>query len=239
MARATDDCRTALRRSQAAVAELQRQLLTDSSPENVFERLDVLTTLMVGNLRQLTQLNELARVESNTVEHSEPSNVALGQIVEQCVGDAKVKCGRLDIEVSTAVDPEAEIVAPESRLNMAFVVLFEHAIRCTPPGGTICLEAETDASGNSLLKIFNPELIGGTVNEAVSILDADADPLRQRGDASNVGLWVAQAILARLSGRISVSGVPGVGTSTEIHFSKEAKVDGPSMPVEHELAEAV
>ncbi|MGI9422024.1 MAG: hypothetical protein ACR2PA_02445, partial [Hyphomicrobiaceae bacterium] len=238
VASATDEYRTALRRSQAAVAELQKLLLADATPESVFERMDVVTTLMVGNLRQLTLLHELARVESDEFEQAEHSRIALGKVVEQCVSDARTKCNRLDVEFTASVDPSVEVSADENRLVMALALLIEHTIRCIPMHGNIHVGVETETTGVTAVKIAQPEVFGDIESKIDCVTDAEGH--RKHGaDASMVGLSVAKAILARFGGRVDVSHVTGRGPMAEIRFSQEVKAGTSAKPVDQNFAEAV
>ena len=160
--------------------------------------------------RIVSDLLELARFESD-VASIEPRVVAIERVfagvARRFEHDAATTNVRIRTQVDAAVD---QVVADPNRLDQALSNLIVNALRHTPPGGAIVLEAAATAGGCELRVIdsgtgITPEHVAHVFERFYKV-----DSSRTSGPAgSGLGLSIAKAIVERHGGTISVTSRPG------------------------------
>jgi signal transduction histidine kinase len=99
--------------------------------------------------------------------------------------------------------------------------LFDNAIKYTPPGGSVNVDVSENATGQAVVSVSDT---------GVGIPDADLPRIFERfyrGDQSRshagigLGLSLARAIAQSYSGDITVTSVPGQGSTFTALFPKK------------------
>jgi len=182
------------------------------------ESLDALTresdrmTRLVGDLLLLSQADAgVLPMHFHTVD--------LNQVISDIERSAQVlSAGR--VRVSTHVEPGLIIQADSDRLKQVLLNLVDNAIKHTPDGGQVRIEA---------MRSYNDYVRISVSDTGVGIPEKDlpfvferfyrVDKSRSRANGgSGLGLSIAYSIVQAHHGRIVVSSKPGVGTTFDVYL---------------------
>ena len=160
--------------------------------------------------RIVSDLLELARFE-NDAAAIEPRVVAVERVLDGVARRFERDAAAANVAIRTRVDPSIDqMVADPGRLDQALSNLVANALRHTPSGGTIDLEATSNADGSELRVIDSgsgiaPEHVANVFERFYKV-----DSSRTSGTAgSGLGLSIAKAIVERHGGTIAVESRPG------------------------------
>jgi signal transduction histidine kinase len=160
--------------------------------------------------RIVSDLLELARFE-NDAAAIEPRVVAVERVLDGVARRFERDAAAANVAIRTRVDPSIDqMVADPGRLDQALSNLVANALRHTPSGGTIDLEATSSADGCELRVIDSgsgiaPEHVANVFERFYKV-----DSSRTSGTAgSGLGLSIAKAIVERHGGTIAVESRAG------------------------------
>jgi signal transduction histidine kinase len=171
--------------------------------------------------RMALNLLDLARLDAGTADITmSPVNLpALLNAVREKFTPQSQKAGvEIKVESTTSLPP---LSADGDRLAQVFTNLVDNALKFTPSGGMISLQASSADGG---IQISVSDTGAGIPDEAQShIFDRfyQADLARRGGEThgSGLGLAIAQEIIQAHGGRIGVRSRLGEGTTFEIFLS--------------------
>jgi signal transduction histidine kinase len=160
--------------------------------------------------RIVSDLLELARFE-NGVAAIAPRVVAIERVFAGVARRFEHDATTANVSIRTKVDSAVDqVVADPNRLDQALSNLVVNALRHTPAGGAIALEAAATAGGCQLRVIDSgtgiaPEHVAHVFERFYKV-----DSSRTSGPAgSGLGLSIAKAIVERHGGTIAVTSQPG------------------------------
>jgi signal transduction histidine kinase len=160
--------------------------------------------------RIVSDLLELARFE-NGVAAIAPRVVAVERVLSGVARRFEREAAAANVTIRTRVDPAADqIVADPDRLDQAISNLVANALRHTPPGGTIDLDATAGDDAYRIAVIDSgrgiaPEHLAHVFERFYTV-----DASRTSGLAgSGLGLSIVKAIVERHGGTIAVTSRPG------------------------------
>jgi signal transduction histidine kinase len=158
---------------------------------------------MVEDLFELTQLDAGAiLVESERARIDEVVGAALAAVEHEARANGLVVVAELDGAADALCSP---------RLTRVLQNLLGNAIRHTPPGGTVLLEATRSSDGIELAVRDTGEGIAPEDLDHVFEPFFRADPAR-RGPGAGLGLAVAKRIVETLGGQIEAESEPARGS---------------------------
>jgi signal transduction histidine kinase len=160
--------------------------------------------------RIVADLLELARFE-NDVASIEPRVIAIERVLAGVARRFEHDAATAKVVIRTRIEPAVDqIVADPNRLDQALSNLVVNALRHTPPGGVIRLEASAAAGGCELRVIDSGTGIAPDHVAHVFERFYKVDSSRTSGPAgSGLGLSIAKAIIERHGGTIAVTSQPG------------------------------
>ena len=203
------DLRTPLAGIRAMVEALEDRVVTDGP---TVDRYHATIRLEADRLADLVDdLFELSRIQAGSLSlHRSP--VAIEELLADAVAGAGVAAGARGVELHLSVGtglPAMEVAAGE--LIRVVRNLLDNAIRHTPAGG--CVTVEARLVGGAEMEVSVVDGCGGIPAEdihRVFELGYRGDPARTPGSAGGgLGLAVAQGLVEAHSGRITVANVPG------------------------------
>ncbi len=199
------DLRTPLAGIRAMVEALEDGVVADVDTVHRYHRTMRQEADRLAGL--VDDLFELSRIEAGALG-LDLERVALDELVSDAVASASIAAGAKGIDVRGAVgepSPIVELSTPE----MARVVrnLLDNAVRHTPSGGTIWIEARLDESGTSAVVSVLDACGGIPESDLDHVFDLAyrGDSARTPGDGgAGLGLAVARGLVEAHHGQISV-----------------------------------
>ena len=174
------------------------------------------TTLRLDRI--VTDLLDLARYESHATALA-TRVCAIERIFVAVVRRYEKQAMDLAITVSTHIEPAADqLVADPDRLDQAVSNLVANALRHTPQGGTLRLEASASGEAYRIAVTDSGEGISREhlphVFERFYTVDNARTPVTTFG--SGLGLSIVKAVVERHGGEVTVVSQPGRTTFTII-----------------------
>jgi two-component system OmpR family sensor kinase len=160
--------------------------------------------------RIVKDLLDLARLENGVVAF-EPRLFAIGRVFAHVAERHEHEARSRGISIRSRVaDAADQVWADPDRLEQVIENLVANALRHTPDGGSIELEAAVDAGAIVLSVVDSGEGIPADHTPYIFDRFYKADAARSNGSGgSGLGLSIAKAIVERHGGTIGVSSAPG------------------------------
>jgi signal transduction histidine kinase len=175
--------------------------------------------------RLIDQLLTLARAESGELR-LETRPVALHELLADVNDQAQVLARAKEIEVSLSCPATLEARGDELRLRQLFLNLLDNAVKYTPPGGRIWIEAKAEeAPGASWCVVEVRDTgMGIAPEDQPHLFDRFFRADKSRGrEAGGVGLGLAIChwIVTAHGGAIEVESAPGAGATFRVRLPAE------------------
>lgn len=158
------------------------------------------------------------------------------EILQACVSSFRLMASEAGVAIVPAYANDVPQVRGDSvKLRQIFTNIISNAIKFTPRGGSIAVEAHRTSSGGAVVFIRDTGV--GMTAEEVSVAltpfgQVDAGKARWR-EGTGLGLPIAKALIELHGGQINVRSTKGVGTEVAIVLPSRNSV----MPVQaHEAA---
>ncbi|MCL4818714.1 MAG: HAMP domain-containing histidine kinase [Vicinamibacteria bacterium] len=177
--------------------------------------------VVLRNVRQLrTMIGDL--LESTRAETGkllvEPRAVDAGGLITDLVRTLRSVAAEKGLALDTQLDPELPAVrADPARLRQVVTNLLDNALKFTPPGGSVRVEAARDPEQAGFARIVVEDSGRGM---SADVLDHIFDRLYQVegvDDAARrglgLGLYICRELVERQGGRIWATSVPGEGST--------------------------
>lgn len=159
-------------------------------------------------LTLINDIIDLASIDASYVE-LERSSVDLQRLLQAIVALTKDRAEARGLDLKLRSAPRlGTIEADERRLKQALFNLVSNAIRFTPPGGCIRIEAERRETELWLAVADSPRAIVATAT--------DATPRRGRNSpqrGAGIGLSLVRRLIELHGGSVEIDGGPGRGTT--------------------------
>ncbi|MFM8427993.1 MAG: sensor histidine kinase, partial [Chloroflexota bacterium] len=168
--------------------------------------------------RMVIDLLDLAKLDAGTAEMKMlPVNMGalLNSVTEKFTPQSQRTGVKIELDLPETLPP---LIADGDRLAQVFTNLTDNALKFTPQGGTVTLNAFIDMDK---MHISITDTGMGIPEEDIPHIFQrfyQADPARKGGEThgAGLGLAIAHEIIAAHGGRISVRSRVGAGTTMEV-----------------------
>jgi two-component system OmpR family sensor kinase len=204
-------------RTPLSALQLQLQVLDRARSED--ERREALEQLKAGARRAnrlVEQLLTLARVEPDSA-HAPAATVRLDRLAQTCVAEIEplATARRIDLRLRR-VEPAATL-GDEHALRTLLDNLVENAIRYTPPGGRVAVDAFADAEGPMFAVTDNGP--GIPPRDREHVFDRFYRVPGTSAPGSGLGLAIVKSIAETHAARVELAdGENGTGLSARVRF---------------------
>jgi signal transduction histidine kinase len=180
---------------------------------------DALADCLEESERVLTLLNtlmDISEAETGTLKLS-LARVNISDLIEDTVGLYEYVAEDKNITISVNCTKNIAMTADRNRMRQVLANLVDDAIKYTPSGGSIAIDAYHDQDQTVIL--VKDTGVGIPPEEISKIWDR-----LYRGDKSRsqpglgLGLSLVKAVVQAHKGRIEVHSVPGAGSVFTLHF---------------------
>jgi signal transduction histidine kinase len=166
---------------------------------------------------------DMSKIEAGKLDIVE-EEIHVGSLLSASVRMVRERARKQGIElVCKVANPDHVVVGDERAVKQCLLNLMSNAIKFSPAGGTIRIEASTDAEGRSVLTIAD-EGIGMTAEELERSLQpfgqAHASTTRTYG-GTGLGLPITQGLIEAHGGVMSIDSSLGKGTCVTITLPAE------------------
>jgi two-component system, OmpR family, sensor histidine kinase CiaH len=206
-------------RTPLAVIRANAEFLQAQQPENAEVR-DI-----VGETDRLSSLVDalLAVARDDDSVRSGHMPVDLSEVVVGTVASMHALANEHGLELTHAVPATLMVSGDRDQLRQALLILLDNAVRYTPAGGRIHVQARPDGR-EALLTVHDTGI--GISQEALErvferFYRGDEARNRQSGGVG-LGLAIARELVTRHGGRISVTSTEGAGSTFEIRLPRGA-----------------
>lgn len=204
------EMRSPLARLQAAIGLARQQ---PDRMENSLERIERESERMNSLVGELLTLS---RLDAGVVGQRE--NVDLAELLNNIVEDARFEGAARQLRVELVMDEIPEVHANAEMLHRAIENVVRNALRHSPNGGTVLVEARRSGQGIRLLVCDRGP--GVPEGELESIFQAFYRGERQEaGNGYGLGLAIAKRVFETISGEIKAKNQEGGGLLVEIFLN--------------------
>lgn len=166
----------------------------------------------------VNELLDMAKIEAGQLELFR-SRVALGEVLTDCLGLVEALSARKGVAVTAGdFDPALQVLVDGVRLRQAVLNILSNAIKFTPSGGSVHMEAAAGATGGAVITITDTG-IGMSADD----LRIAMEPFRQitnyltkSESGTGLGLPLARRFIEAHGGMLTVDSEPGIGTTVTI-----------------------
>jgi two-component system, OmpR family, sensor histidine kinase CiaH len=205
-------------RTPLAVIRANAEFLQQEQPENVEARDIVSETDRLSSL--VDALLAVARDDDRGAKALHMP-VDLAEVVEATVASFRTVTTDHELELTHATPDELMVMGDREQLRQVLVILLDNAVRYTPAGGRIHVQARADGK-EAVLTVHDTGI--GIPEEALPrvferFYRADDARNRQSGGVG-LGLAIARELVTRHSGRISVTSTEGAGSTFTVRLPR-------------------
>jgi signal transduction histidine kinase len=206
-------------RTPLAVIRANAEFLQQEQPENVEARDIVSETDRLSSL--VDALLAVARDDDRSAKALHMP-VDLAEVVEVTVASFQTVTTDHELELTHATPDELMVMGDREQLRQVLVILLDNAVRYTPAGGRIHVQAREDGK-EAVLTVHDTGI--GIPEEALPqvferFYRADDARNRQSGGVG-LGLAIARELVTRHSGRISVTSTEGAGSTFTVRLPRD------------------
>src|SRR6476646_6431388 len=206
-------------RTPLAVIRANAEFLQQEQPENVEARDIVSETDRLSSL--VDALLAVARDDDRGAKALH-MRVDLAEVVEATVASFQTVTADHELELTHATPNELMVMGDREQLRQVLVILLDNAVRYTPAGGRIHVQAREDGK-EAVLTVHDTGI--GIPEEALPrvferFYRADDARNRQSGGVG-LGLAIARELVTRHSGRISVTSTEGAGSTFTVRLPRD------------------
>jgi signal transduction histidine kinase len=210
-------------RTPLAVIRANAEFLQQEQPENVEARDIVSETDRLSSL--VDALLAVARDDDRGAKALHMP-VDLAEVIEATVASFRTVTTDHELELTYATPDQLMVMGDRDQVRQVLVILLDNAVRYTPAGGRIHVQARADGK-EAVLTVHDTGI--GIPEEALPqvferFYRADDARNRQSGGVG-LGLAIARELVTRHSGRISVTSTEGAGSTFTVRLPRDT---GPS-----------
>jgi len=175
--------------------------------------------------RLITDLLALARGDAG--QHIEFAPLRLDTLLAESLRNARHLAQAHQLEFGQL--PEVTVLGDSNRLKQLALILFENALKYTPPGGTVQVSLSIQGDGVVLRVSDNgpgiaPEELERVFNRFYRV-DRSRTPGRDPG-GTGLGLPIARSVAESHGGKVWLESGLGVGTTAVVWLPLASQVDG-------------
>jgi two-component system, cell cycle sensor histidine kinase PleC len=205
------------------LGEHQKRPLADAE---VVEYADLIRDAATHLLAVINDILDMSKMQSGkyTLDARE---VDLDEILHVALASFRPTAVEVGITLEGQFDPHLPTVKGDpAKLRQVFGNLIGNALKFTPPGGTVTIEACTGASGGASVRVRDTGL--GMTSEEIAVAltpfgQVDASRSRWR-EGTGLGLPIAKALVQLHGGRLEIRSAKTLGTDVIVSLPSGSEV---------------
>lgn len=168
-------------------------------------------------LKVISQLLDTARIETETLSIGDDL-VDLRDIVQQALEPLRPIVASKHLDVTFRFTSVIPVIADPARLGQVFANIFSNAVKFTPPGGRITVDAERDpVTGVSCtVRDTGIGMSAAEVAVATAAFSQAEDEYSRSNQGTGLGLFLAKRLVELHGGTLTIESVKGQGTAVHV-----------------------
>jgi two-component system cell cycle sensor histidine kinase PleC len=205
------------------IGEHQKRRLKDNE---IVEYADLIRDAATHLLAILNDILDISKMQSGkyTLDARE---VELDEILQVSLASFRPTAQEGNVELKSQIDPGLPTVKGDpAKLRQVFGNLISNAIRFTPSGGTVSLEARATEDGGATVCVRDTGLGMSSEEIAVALTpfaQVDAGHARWR-EGTGLGLPIAKALVQLHGGRLEIGSAKSLGTQVTVILPSRSEV---------------
>lgn len=213
------ELRTPLNAIGGYVQLLQMGVHGPVTPEQQ-EALDRIDRSQRHLLRLINDVLNLSRIEAGRVDYDVES-VPLSEVVRSVMPMIEPQVHAKHISLETSIPPKLEAMADRDKVQQILLNLLTNAIKFTPVGGSICVEADGDEASARLRVIDTGLGIPDEMLEKIFEPFIQVDASRSRAaEGTGLGLAISRDLARGMRGDLNVRSKVGEGSVFELSIPR-------------------
>ncbi|WP_247875853.1 sensor histidine kinase [Azospirillum sp. TSH100] len=167
----------------------------------------------------VNELLDMAKIEAGKLELF-PARVALDELLDDCMALMEALAMRKGVALTrSAVMPDLRVTVDGVRIRQAVLNVLSNAVKFTPPGGTVRVQASPGPGGSGAVIVIADTGVGMNADEMLIAME----PFRQvhnyltkAESGTGLGLPLARRFVEAHGGSLTLDSAPGVGTTVTI-----------------------
>lgn len=212
-------------KSPVGAIGLLADMIRDETDPEVVARL---AGRMVGEAERashtIDDLLELTRIELN--DDADFAEVNLAAIVNEAVDRISEAAAQAGITVAADVPEHSPVTGDRIQLVSAVYNLLDNAVKYSPTGTTVTVEATPDAGDGTVQISVADEGVGIPRRDLDRVFERfyRVDKARSRGTGgTGLGLAIVRHVANNHGGEVTVESIEGVGTKFSLSFARNPK----------------
>ncbi len=167
----------------------------------------------------ISDILDLSKIEAGRTELAE-ERLDLDEVFESCVRLLAERAQSGGVAVAVEAEPGLPRLYADARMVKQIVLnLAVNAIKFTPAGGSVCIEATMAEDGLRLSVVDTGiGMSSDDLARALTPFGQVGDPLTRRQDGAGLGLPLVQKLAELHGARFDIESVPGTGTTVSVTF---------------------
>ncbi len=173
-------------------------------------------------LRLINDVLNLSRIEAGHVDYR-ADVVILSEVVGSVMPMLEPQMSAKQLQLEVVVPPLLEAIADGEKVQQILLNLLSNAIKFTPSGGSICVDASSEAS-TVLLRVVDTGVgIQADMIEKVFEPFIQVDASRSRPtEGTGLGLAISRDLARGMKGELSARSSPGAGSIFELSLPRNS-----------------
>ena len=194
-------------------------IIADGLAGTITPQQDEYLQIVLRNVRQLkSMIDDLLEVTQAQAGKLilEIQSVAINEALDYAIRTLRGGAAEKEIDLSYVSDKALSAYADETRVRQILTILLDNAIKFTPTGGTVRVEARQWEKDGNMLLVEVEDTGCGIPEEAIGRIFEHlyqvTDTSRAGRKGLGLGLHIAKDLVTRQGGEVWVSSEPGVGS---------------------------
>jgi two-component system cell cycle sensor histidine kinase PleC len=205
------------------LGEHQKRTLADAE---VVEYAELIRDAATHLLAVINDILDMSKMQSGkyTLDAGE---VELDEILRAALASFRPTAVEVGITLAGQIDRHLPMVKGDpAKLRQVFTNLIGNALKFTPPGGSVTIEAGTGAGGGATVRVRDTGL--GMTGEEIAVAltpfgQVDASRSRWR-EGTGLGLPIAKALVQLHGGRLEIRSAKTLGTEVTVVLPQGSEV---------------
>ena len=166
-------------------------------------------------LRLINDVLNLARIEAGRLEYR-LEHLQMDEVIASVVPMVEPQMAHAHLTFASAVAPGLEAIADREKVQQVLINLLTNALKFTPPGGRVTVDAQRDPGGAYVLTHVRDTGIGIPSDRLASIFEpfVQVDSGHARGaEGSGLGLAISRDLARGMGGDLGARSELGAGST--------------------------